>query len=78
MSILLLSLQFLLKTPDVMHVIFLFVNFWVPKLYLCLMFHTFPNSHLDFFRIGIHVLLHGFLIHLPLQTLSHHLVHIVL
>jgi hypothetical protein len=30
---------------------------------------------LIFFHIIIHVLLHGFLIHLPLQTLNHHPVH---
>jgi hypothetical protein len=41
-------------------------------------FHTFLICIPIFFKIKIHVLLHSFLIHLPLQTLSHHPIHIVL
>jgi hypothetical protein len=79
LSIIFFTLQLLLKTPNVLHVVFLFTNFWVPKLYLCLVFHTYPSRQiLIFFKIRIHVLSLGFLIHLFLQTSSHHPIHIIL
>jgi hypothetical protein len=79
MTILLFMLQLLLKTLDVLRVILLFTNFWVPKLYPCSVFHTFFGLQISiFFKNGIHVLSLGFLIHLSLQTSSHHMIHIIL
>ncbi len=50
LSTLLFSLQFQLKTLNVLHVILLFANFLVPKLYMCLVFHTLLGLYFDFFQ----------------------------
>ncbi len=50
LSIFLFTFQLLLKTFNVLQVIILFVNLWVPKSFPCLVFHTFLSLHLNFFQ----------------------------
>jgi hypothetical protein len=47
LSKLFVLLPFLLKIPDVLQVVLLFINLWVPKLYTYSTFHTPPSLHPD-------------------------------